>query len=70
VPCHPDTFNAATNPHDFTVGGVDFLGTSGQNVLDLCKYTDVAGSAKGEAGSDEAAPQEQLVRPGPFSSVE
>ena len=38
-------------------------------MLDLCKYTDVAGSANGEAGSNEAAPREQLARPATFSLV-
>lgn len=28
-----------TNPHEFTVGGVRFLGTSGQNVEDIYKYS-------------------------------
>ncbi|GAQ90764.1 DNA polymerase delta regulatory subunit 55 [Klebsormidium nitens] len=33
-----DTFSAATNPHRFSVDGVDFLGTAGQPVADLLRY--------------------------------
>ena len=63
---------ACTNPHDFTVGGVDFLGTSGQNISNLCKYTNVRGAGSGAAaaaagvtseggGPDyDLAPEEQL----------
>jgi DNA polymerase delta subunit 2 len=43
----PGTFAACTNPHDFSVGGVDFLGTSGQNISNLCKYTNVRGAGAG-----------------------
>ena len=49
----PGTFAASTNPHDFSVGGVDFLGTSGQNVDNLRAYTAI--ETKGEAGSAEEA---------------
>ena len=31
----------ATNPHAFTVAGVSFLGTSGQNVDDIHRYSDL-----------------------------
>ncbi|PRW57144.1 DNA polymerase delta small subunit [Chlorella sorokiniana] len=31
----------ATNPHDFDVDGVTFLGTSGQNVDDIYRYSDI-----------------------------
>lgn len=29
----------ATNPHEFEVDGVDFLGTSGQNIEDIDRYS-------------------------------
>lgn len=38
------TFNSTTNPHRFTVDGVAFLGTSGQNVDDVWKYADIGSS--------------------------
>ena len=41
----PATFAAATNPHDFSVGSCDFLGTSGQNVDNMRAYMDVSSSA-------------------------
>jgi DNA polymerase delta subunit 2 len=31
------TFVRVTNPHAFTVDGVNFLGSSGMNVDDICK---------------------------------
>lgn len=37
------TFNSTTNPHDFSVGSCDFLGTSGQNIDNLRQYTEVSG---------------------------
>ena len=48
----PNTFASCTNPHDFTLGGVDFLGTAGQNVSNLAAYTDVT---KNGPGSDASA---------------
>jgi DNA polymerase delta subunit 2 len=48
----PNTFASCTNPHDFTLGGVDFLGTAGQNVSNLAAYTDVT---KNGTGSDASA---------------
>ncbi|GAX80094.1 hypothetical protein CEUSTIGMA_g7532.t1 [Chlamydomonas eustigma] len=33
------SFNRVTNPHHFEVDGVSFLGTSGQNIDDLSKYS-------------------------------
>ncbi|KAK9865862.1 hypothetical protein WJX84_002679 [Apatococcus fuscideae] len=33
------TFHRVTNPHEFTVDGVHMLGTSGQNVDDVAKYS-------------------------------
>ena len=43
----PNTFASCTNPHDFTLGGVDFLGTAGQNVCNLAAYTDVTKNGTG-----------------------
>lgn len=34
-----ETFRRVTNPHQFLVDGVDFLGTSGQNVDDIVKFS-------------------------------
>ena len=50
----PQTFASCTNPHDFTVGGVDFLGTAGQNVSNLAAYSDVVEGVEGGAGDDDA----------------
>ena len=44
----PATFAAATNPHDFSVGGCDFLGTSGQNIDNMRAYMDVASRASSD----------------------
>ena len=52
----PGTFAACTNPHDFSVGGVDFLGTSGQNISNLCKYTNVRGATSGDGAGAGAGP--------------
>ncbi|XP_011004837.1 PREDICTED: DNA polymerase delta small subunit-like isoform X2 [Populus euphratica] len=35
-----NTFNSCTNPHCFELDGVRFLGTSGQNIDDLKKYSE------------------------------
>jgi DNA polymerase delta subunit 2 len=42
------SFAAATNPHDFSVGGCDFLGTSGQNIDNMRAYMDVASRASSD----------------------
>lgn len=34
-----NSFRRVTNPHMFDLGGVLILGTSGQNVDDMAKYT-------------------------------
>ena len=53
----PATFAAATNPHDFSVGACDFLGTSGQNIDNMRAYMDVEASMRrgGEDGVSEDA---------------
>ncbi|KAK4482752.1 hypothetical protein RD792_009920 [Penstemon davidsonii] len=35
-----NTFRSCTNPHSFELDNVKFLGTSGQNIDDLAKYSD------------------------------
>lgn len=37
-----DCFLRVTNPHEFEVDGVQFLGTSGQNVDDIAKYSRIS----------------------------
>lgn len=59
------TFRATTNPHDFSVDGARVLGTSGQNVADLLKYTDMrrAGTnagADGDEGNGSSSPEDEL----------
>lgn len=44
------TFHTTTNPHDFSVGSCEFLGTSGQNIDNLRQYTEVASGAVGGTG--------------------
>lgn len=39
------TFVRATNPHSFEIDGVSFLGTSGQNVEDVARYSNLEGAA-------------------------
>ena len=46
------SFAAATNPHDFSVGGCDFLGTSGQNIDNMRAYMDVASLELSSDGKD------------------
>ena len=48
----PATFAAATNPHDFSVGSCDFLGTSGQNVDNMRAYMDVASNMDTDMDTD------------------
>ncbi|GFP91648.1 DNA polymerase delta small subunit [Phtheirospermum japonicum] len=38
-----NTFRSCTNPHSFELDNVRFLGTSGQNIDDLAKYSDANG---------------------------
>ncbi|XP_051143672.1 DNA polymerase delta small subunit isoform X2 [Andrographis paniculata] len=35
-----NTFRSCTNPHSFEIDNVKFIGTSGQNIDDLAKYSD------------------------------
>lgn len=42
----------ATNPHDFDVDGVTFLGTSGQNVDDVYRWAGLSESARGPGWKD------------------
>ena len=46
------TLVRATNPHDFDLGGVRFLGTSGQNVDDVLRWSTL-GLAEEDSGSAE-----------------
>ena len=46
------SFAAATNPHDFSVGGCDFLGTSGQNIDNMRAYMDVASNMDTDMDTD------------------
>ena len=41
------TLHRSTNPHDFEIDGVHFLGTAGQNVDDVCRWV---GWVAGELG--------------------
>ena len=53
----PHTFASCTNPHDFTIGGVDFLGTAGQNVSNLRRTrtsSRASRAAKKAKGGEEA----------------
>lgn len=56
----PGTFSAATNPHDFVTGGVEFLGTSGQNIDNLRAYTNTKAKTHGGASNASAAAAETL----------
>ena len=40
-----------TNPHEFTAGGVKFLGTSGQNIDDIYKYRRTRGQGRNLGGN-------------------
>jgi DNA polymerase delta subunit 2 len=50
----PATFAAATNPHDFSVGACDFLGTSGQNIDNMRAYMDLEASRRSSGGEDDS----------------
>jgi DNA polymerase delta subunit 2 len=37
---YPDRVNFVTNPHQFVINGIKFLGTAGQNIKDVRMYAD------------------------------
>jgi DNA polymerase delta subunit 2 len=48
------TLHTVTNPHDFTVNQTAFLGTSGQNVADVMKFSDIGDENVSFIGDDAA----------------
>ena len=53
---YEQTLNTVTNPHEFTIDQPMFLGTSGQNIADVMKFSDIGDTISGGAfRGDDAA---------------
>lgn len=52
---YESALHAVTNPHDFTIGETSFLGTSGQNVEDVLKCSDLGDEVSSTFMGDDAA---------------